>query len=159
MKINTSVSPSNDVLNVAGTLTYAGTLKVAIAGGTLAAGESFQLFTAGTYSGSFSATNLQSAGPGLGWIWNPANGTLSVIQVVNVNPTNITATVSGNTLNLAWPADHTGWRLLAETNSLAVGLNPNTNAWFAVPGSASVNSESITMDPNQATVFYRLVYP
>jgi hypothetical protein len=31
------------------------------------------------------------------------------------------------------------------------------NAWVAVPGSAFVNSESITMDPNQGTVFYRLV--
>jgi hypothetical protein len=49
--------------------------------------------------------------------------------------------------------------LLAQTNSTAVGLNPNTNAWVTVPGSASVNSENITMDPNQGTVFYRLVYP
>jgi hypothetical protein len=67
--------------------------------------------------------------------------------------------VSGNNLNLSWPPDHTGWRLLVQTNSLSNGLNENSNAWFTVPGSASVNSENITMDPKQGTVFYRLVYP
>jgi hypothetical protein len=124
-------------------------------------GDTFKLFTTtGVISGSFSATNLPVLGGGLGWnTANLANGILSVVNGVNTNPTNITAVVSGNTLSLSWPADHLGWRLLVQTNSLAVGLNPNTNAWVAVPGSASVDSESITMDPQQGTVFYRLVYP
>lgn len=106
------------------------------------------------------ATNLPVLGAGLAWVTtNLANGVLSVFATVNPNPTNITASVSGNTLTLSWPADHTGWRLLVQTNSVGSGLNPAANAWFTVPGSTSVNSESITVDPSQGTVFYRLVYP
>lgn len=159
MKLNTAGVPSNDQLAVAGTLNYGGTLKVISLGGTYTAGEVFQLFTAGAFSGSFSATNLAPPAPGYGLTWNPANGTVTVIQTVNTNPTNITTALTGNTLTLSWPADHTGWRLLAQTNTLANGLNPNPAAWSTVPGSASTNSESITMDPRQATVFYRLVFP
>jgi autotransporter-associated beta strand protein len=159
MKLNKTVSPSNDVLNVAGTLTYGGTLKVSSLGGAFTAGDSFQLFTAASYAGSFSATNLPTGG-GLTWSWNPANGTLTVVTGgVNSNPTNITATVSGNVLTLSWPADHTGWTLQAQTNSLGAGLNPNAAAWFNVPGSASVNTINVTMDPAKGTVFYRLVLP
>jgi hypothetical protein len=159
MKLNKTVSPSNDVLNVAGTLTYGGTLKVSSLGGAFTAGDSFQLFTAASYAGSFSATNLPTGG-GLTWSWNPANGTLTVVTGgVNSNPTNITATVSGNVLTLSWPADHTGWTLQAQTNSLGAGLNPNPGAWFAVTGSTTVNTVNVTMDPAKGTVFYRLVLP
>ena len=155
---------TNDVLNVAstGTLTVGGTLNVTLLGGGFVAGDSFTLFNApGGYSGTFSATNLPALGGGLGWdTRNLANGVLSVVAgAVNTNPTNITATVSGNTLNLSWPADHTGWRLLVQTNSAGSGLNTNPNAWFAVPGSDSVNSVSIPTDPKKGSVFYRLVYP
>ncbi len=161
MKVSRVLGATNDVLNISGTLVEGGTLNVTSLGGTYVAGDTFKLFTTtGAISGSFSATNLPALGGGLGWVTtNLANGILTVVNAVNTNPTNITALVSGNMLTLSWPADHLGWRLLVQTNSLAVGLNPNTNAWVAVPGSASVNSESITLDPNQGTVFYRLVYP
>jgi hypothetical protein len=97
---------------------------------------------------------------GVAWVTtNLVNGILSVVATVNTNPTNIVATVSGSTLTLTWPTDHIGWRLLAQTNSLSVGLNSNTNDWFTVPGSTSVHTENFTVDPNQGTVFYRLVYP
>jgi hypothetical protein len=78
---------------------------------------------------------------------------------VNPNPTNLVASLSGRVLTLSWPSDHTGWRLLVQTNSMGSGLNPATNAWYTVSGSASTNSETITIDPAQGTVFYRMVYP
>ena len=91
----------------------------------------------------------------LGWVTtNLANGILKVVATVNLNPTNITVTVSGNTLTLTWPADHLGWTLL--TNS--VGLTA-TSSWFPVAGSASVTNEVITIDPGKTNVFYRMVYP
>jgi len=37
-------------------------------------------------------------------------------------------------------------------------LNPDTNAWFPVSGGID-GSNSITIDPTQPTVFFRLVYP
>jgi hypothetical protein len=88
------------------------------------------------------------------------DGTLRIVTGgPSTTPTPITATVSGSSLHLAWPADHTGWRLVVQTNSLSVGLNPSTNAWTTVPGSTTVDQATITIDPTQPTVFYRLVYP
>jgi autotransporter-associated beta strand protein len=153
-KLNRSASPSNDVMNVNGNLTYAGTLAVQNLGGTYALGDTFKLYNvAGTTGGTFSATNLPSVGPGLGLSWNQATATLTVIQTVNPNPTNITAVVSGSTLTLSWPVDHTGWYLQAQTNSLSTGLGTN---WVDVAGSSSVNSVMIPVDPSKGAVFYRL---
>jgi hypothetical protein len=154
MDINASAS-LKDALN-AGNITYGGTLTVTNLAGTPASGNSFKLFTAGSYSSNFAVTNLPALGAGLNWSWNPANGTLSVVSGMNPNPTNITASVSGNVLTLFWPLDHTGWTLQCQTNVLGAGLNPNAGAWTPVPGSTSVNTTNITIDPSQPTVFYRL---
>ncbi len=66
------------------------------------------------------------------------------------NPTNITASASGNTLTIAWPADHIGWILQAKTNSLSAGQ------WFDLPGSDAVNAVLIPINPANTSVFYRL---
>ena len=50
-------TPVNDQV-VATNVTYGGTLKVTGAGGAFVAGDVFKLFSAGSYSGSFSQTNL-----------------------------------------------------------------------------------------------------
>jgi hypothetical protein len=66
------------------------------------------------------------------------------------NATNVTASVSGNTLTIAWPADHLGWILQAQTNGLGSGQ------WFDVPGSDDINSLPIPINPANPAVFYRL---
>ena len=66
------------------------------------------------------------------------------------NPTNITASVSSNTLTIAWPADHIGWILQAQTNGLSSGQ------WFDLPGSDVVNAVVIPINPANTSVFYRL---
>ena len=81
---------------------------------------------------------------------------LSAVSTVNINPSNITSSVSGNLLTLSWPADHTGWRLQVQTNAISAGLQGN---WVDVPGSTSVNTVNITINPANGTVFYRMVYP
>jgi hypothetical protein len=70
--------------------------------------------------------------------------------------TPLTTSVSGNTLTLTWPADHLGWRVVCQTNDLSTGLS---GAWLPVPGSDSVTSLPIQIDPANPTVFYKLVYP
>jgi autotransporter-associated beta strand protein len=85
-----------------------------------------------------------------GFITGPGN--LQAQSSIAINPTNIAFTVSGGRLTLSWPADHTGWRLQAQTNSL--GTN-----WFNVPGVTATDSLSLPLDPINGTVFYRLVYP
>ena len=78
---------------------------------------------------------------------------------VNTTPTNIVASVSGNNLTLSWPPDHTGWRLLMQTNNLANGVSSNTNDWGTVAGSSATNQIIAPIDPTKKTEFYRLVYP
>jgi hypothetical protein len=81
---------------------------------------------------------------------------LTGLVFVNTDPAtaNFTASVSGQTLNFSWAADHKGWQLY--TN--AVGLTA-TGSWYPVPGSANGTSQSITVDPTQPNVFFQLRYP
>ena len=72
---------------------------------------------------------------------------------VNLDPTNLTMSANGNQLSLSWPADHLGWRLQVQTNSLSTGLGTN---WVDIPGSTSITSTNIAVDPSAPTVFYRL---
>ncbi len=84
------------------------------------------------------------------------SGNLQVAVPVATNPTNITVTVSGGNLILTWPADHTGWRLQTQTNSLATGLSAN---WVDVPNTDSVNAVTNAINAANGSVFYRMVYP
>jgi autotransporter-associated beta strand protein len=155
MEINAGTVACDQVVQVS-TLTYNGTLTVTNTGGTLAIGQTFPLFSATTYAGNFTATNLPALNSSMKWQWTPATGTLAVVAAVNTTPTNLTVAVSAGNLNLSWPADHTGWRLQAQTNSQSIGLRTN---WATVPGSTTVNSMSFPMDPANGAVFFRMVYP
>jgi autotransporter-associated beta strand protein len=84
------------------------------------------------------------------------SGSLEVAVAVATNPTNLTATVSGGNLILSWPADHTGWHLQVQTNSLASGLGTN---WVDVPNTDSVNAVTNAVNAANGSVFYRMVYP
>ncbi|HSY18671.1 MAG TPA: autotransporter-associated beta strand repeat-containing protein, partial [Candidatus Acidoferrales bacterium] len=157
-KLNRTGSATNDVLAVNGALALGGTLNVSVLAGTPVANDVYTLFTAtGGISGTFAATNLPTLSGGLAWdTTNLFNGVLHIVQTVNTASTNITTVVSGNLLTLSWPADHTGWRLQVQTNTLGTGLNTN---WVDVAGSTTVNSVNVTMNPANGTVFYRMVYP
>jgi autotransporter-associated beta strand protein len=153
--IEISKSPlTNDQLRVAGTLTYGGTLTVVNLGGTLAAGDSFHLFNATSAAGDFAVTNLPALDPGFAWDFNGASGTVSVINAVATNPTNITFSVAGGNLTLAWPSGHTGWTLEAQTNTLGVGLSTNWTPYDG--GFTTTNSAVVPIGPALPTVFFRL---
>ena len=97
------------------------------------------------------------------------SGALSSLQISNIeaqlmaaygavnnlpyNPTNITALVVGNNLQLSWPANYTGWILETQTNSLSAGLGTN---WVPVANSTTVNTVTVPIVPGNASVFYRL---
>jgi fibronectin-binding autotransporter adhesin len=83
-------------------------------------------------------------------------GSLAIGVSVATNPTNVTFSVSGNTLSLSWPSSHLGWVLQSQTNSLSTGLSTN---WVDVAGSGSMTSTNITIDPTRPTQFYRLRRP
>lgn len=153
---------TNDLLLATGpaatTITYGGTLVLTNISGSLASTDTFKLFNATNYAGTFSAVLPAVPAPGLGWNTNTlaTDGTLRLVATVNLTPTNVTAVVSGNQLTLSWPSDHTGWHLQAQTNSLSAGLGTN---WVTIPNTDQSNQYTTTIDPTQGTVFYRMVYP
>jgi alpha-L-fucosidase len=62
----------------------------------------------------------------------------------------------GKQIQLSWPADYTGWRLEAQTNSLGAGLGTN---WTTIAASTNINQINISIGPANGSVFFRLVYP
>src|SRR5262249_53644965 len=116
MKINRAGAPTSDKLVAQSITIPAGaTLTVTNIGNTnLAPGDPFTLFSP-VPSGSFPTVNLPPLPcGGVAWTNKLAiNGTIAVTGTpcVNLTPTNITAVVVGNMLQLSWPADHVGWTL------------------------------------------------
>jgi hypothetical protein len=152
-----SKSPvTNDLLQVASTLAYGGTLTVSNLGGALAPGDTFKLFSAATYTGSFTATNLPALRLGQGWKFTGTNGTLTLLQLIATYPTNLNFTISSNVLQITWPADHIGWTLQAQTNALDTGLGAN---WVSLAGTANSNSFLAPLTTTNGAVFYRLKFP
>jgi autotransporter-associated beta strand protein len=75
---------TNDLAKIFGALTNGGTLIVTNTGPTaLSAGDSFKLFDAASYSGSFANVILPPLDPGLAWNKSTlnTNGTISVVAV------------------------------------------------------------------------------
>ena len=102
---------------------------------------------AGSYS--LTADAVYTGGPAV----SPAVG---IYVGIATNPPSLDASVISGTLNLSWPADHTGWELEAQTNSPGKGLSAN---WTIVSTSTSTNTMVIPFSPANGSVFYRLVYP
>ncbi len=114
MKLNKSVSPSNDVLNATGSLNYGGTLVVTNLGSTLAPGDSFQLFNGGV-TGNFTSVVLPSLPSGLTWNTNSLNSGLLSVNI----PLLITnLAVSGTSLEIQGTGGGAGlpYVLLTSTN-------------------------------------------
>ena len=154
-------SPTNDAVTGLTSLKFGGTLIVTNIGVTaLTDGDTFPIFSATSYTGAFAATNLPPLGNNLYWTNRLAvNGTLAVVTGISTAPTNLVWSVSGTNLFLSWPSDHTGWRLLVQTNSLPNGVSLDTNDWATVANSALTNQISVPLDAALPMEFYRLIYP
>ena len=66
------------------------------------------------------------------------------------NPVAISASNASGQLQFSWPADHTGWQLQSQTNSLSMGLGTN---WINIPGSIQTNQISVTLGAANGSVF------
>ncbi|MGN6554879.1 MAG: beta strand repeat-containing protein [Verrucomicrobiota bacterium] len=97
----------NDQIRASGatptTITYAGTLALTNLSGSLAPGDTFKLFSASNYVGSFSAIIPETPGFGLGWDTNAlaTSGTLAVVAVAVPVPQITTFGVAGGNLTLS----------------------------------------------------------
>ena len=110
---------TNDQIQVAGPLTYGGSLTVSNVGpAALTAGNSFQLFSAAGYGGTFAALTLPALEAGLSWTNKLlVNGSIEVIGVAL--PKFSTISLSG-------------------TNVVITGANGVSNAPYAVLTSTNV---------------------
>ena len=145
-----------DLVTGVSAVTYGGTLVLKNVGAPLKANDSFKLFTAGSYTGSFT---VQAVTPGQTVTWDlsslSVDGTVKVASAVaDVVP--ITASVSADgSLSITWPVGGTGWILQQQVNTLAVGI---TNNWVNVAGSSSTNAMKLPIDTTSGAVFYRLTH-
>jgi hypothetical protein len=84
------------------------------------------------------------------------NSTEISARPMSFAPTQLSFAAAGNQLQLAWPADHTGWRLQSQTNSLAIGLGTN---WGDVANATQTNLLTLPVNATNGAVFFRLVSP
>ena len=154
-----SKTPSNNSrVYVSGTLTFGGTLVVSNAGTVaLAGGDSFNLFTAGSYAGSFSAILPTVPGPGL--IWDTSHlgttgtlgviaGTLPVFKSIGLNGSNLVMGGVGGTVN--------GRYYVLTSTNLALPL-----AQWLVVATNQMNSNGVflftnALQPGVPRMFYSL---
>ena len=148
---------TSDLLYVSGTLNYGGTLVLTNLSGTPAEGDSFQLFTAGVYNGSFTAIVPATPGPGLTWNTNNlSSGMLSIS-----GPPAITSfQISGSSLTVqgAFGPPNQQFALLASTN-VTLPLNqwtPLDSNFFDGNGNFNLTT---TINPTLPQQFYRLRTP
>ncbi|TAK98263.1 MAG: hypothetical protein EPO07_12245 [Verrucomicrobia bacterium] len=152
MELNKTAG-TNDTVRGLSSVTYGGTLSLTNLAGTLTGGETFKLFSASSYSGTFAS--LTPSSPGANLVWNTNSlATDGTLRVITTTTTNLTLNLAGSVLALSWPVDHFGWRL--ETNAVSLA---NSNAWFTLNGSTLTNQVFVTIDPAQTNVFFRLKFP
>ncbi len=153
------------------TLTSNGQIKLSWAASTNATSYNVKQATVsgGAYTTSTNVTDLIYTNTGL------INGTLYYFVVSAVNSfgesTNsaqvsarpvstaspqITFGNNGGQIFVGWPADHTGWRLQTQTNSIDEGLGTN---WVNMSGSDVTNQIFIPIDTVNGSAFFRLVSP
>jgi len=149
MELSRELGLTNDVLNVAGTLTAGGTLQLAVAGTTpLQVNDTFDLLNAGFLTGTFTSI-VPPAGVTLDTTQLYVDGTVRVTAVAAGQPT-LGVVQVGNTLQFSWSG--TGYKLQAQTNTVGVGLSNN---WADYPGGGS-SGVIAPIDNAKGTVFFRL---
>jgi hypothetical protein len=106
----------NDEVQAGAGITYGGTLSLDnISGAALAAGNSFQIFSAASYAGSFSS--ITPATPGSGLVWNTSQLNIGVLNV-EAAPGITSVTESGGNLIFSGSNGTPGgtFHVLATTN-------------------------------------------
>jgi autotransporter-associated beta strand protein len=174
-------SGTSDRLDVSGTLTLGGLLAVSNLNGSLASGDSFKIFDAGNYAGSFSVTNLPALSGTLQWNLSQLNtsGTMVVVDPASAPPapTGLTATAGDAQVTLSWTPSvgatsyivkrgtlsggpYTSMVTNATTSYVNTGLLNGTTYYYVVTAAnalgESANSSQKSATPAAAVVSYQV---
>ncbi len=87
---------------------------------------------------------------------NNASAPVGISVMPATNAPNVAFSETGSTLQLSWPADHTGWLLQVQTNANTIGLSSN---WITVTNSMTTNGMVVPIQTWNGGAFYRLIYP
>ena len=139
---------TNDEVEAAASITYGGTLNLAnVSGSPLAAGNSFQIFGAATYSGSFAS--ITPASPGAGLAWNTSqlsSGIISVVASAAGPIVNSTYTSGGNFIFSGTGGTNSGTYYVLTSTNLLTPLSQwtpvATNSFNGTGGFSVTNSLS-----------------
>jgi hypothetical protein len=146
----------NDEVQAGETVTYGGTLSlVNISGAPLAAGNSFQIFSAGSYAGSFSSITPATPGPGLVWGTSQLNiGFLNVVAATSEPAISSVTESAGNLVFSGTNGTASGTYYVLTTTNLATTnwVRLTTNS-FGANGSFSVTNAISAGTPAR---FYRI---
>ncbi|TAL07403.1 MAG: hypothetical protein EPO07_00245 [Verrucomicrobia bacterium] len=155
VEVDTSASPSNDLVVVTGTLTNAGTGTVTVTnlGPTLNTGDKFTLFSKPVQNGG----DLIISGGGVSWINDLAtDGSITVASAGCGTPIPLNVTPSVGSFLFSWTNGL--FKLQAQTNNIGTGIVTNDSAWFDYPGGGS-SPVTVTIDSGNGCVFFRLLKP
>jgi len=127
-------SGTKDLLDASGALTYGGTLVVTNLNGSLVDGDSFKIFDAGSYAGSFSSLNLPPLAPSLMWYTDTliSSGTISVVSTNFTIPQSLTW--AGDGVANVWDFTALNW---IGTNALPRAFANGDTVTFNNAGSIS----------------------
>jgi hypothetical protein len=162
-RLNKALAQSNDIVAVSGVLTNLGPGVITVTNVNsalpLAVGDTFYLFSEAVSNGAA----LTVTGGGMNWTNHLAvDGSITALSAVSTianYPTNMTFNFNGSSLQIGWPATHQGWILQSQTNALGTGLTPASNAWHDIIITASGTNASISINPANPTVYFRLRHP
>jgi len=149
MLLNRTNAQTASLITGISSLTNGGTLTITNFGDALQAGDTFTLFSAANYIGSFAVTNLPSLSSGLVWDLSKLaqNGTITVGQVPTITaaPTSQVVECSGNATftvaGIGYPAPTFQWSVNGSPASGATATSFTTNN---VHGAGSVYAISVT---------------
>jgi hypothetical protein len=159
IEVNKTSGARDQVVGVSNVI-YGGELVVSNLAGTLAAGDSFTIFTAASSSGSF-ANITPAPGPGLAWNFNPTTGVLSVVSAANVQLLSFTSDGSGGiSASGSGGVPFATYVVVTETNMATpvVSWIPIYTNAFDAGGNFSITISNALLAP-ELRRFYLLVTP
>ncbi len=149
---------TNDMAKVFGALTNGGTLIVTNIGGTqFAAGDTFQLFNAASYSGIFSSVQFPPLPFGLAWNTNALNSAGIISVVLTTTPVIGAISISGSSLALSGTGGvgNANFILLGATN-IAMPLTNWTSLLTNQFDTGGDFNSTNSLGTNSPQSFYRL---
>jgi hypothetical protein len=147
-------APSLSSTNTTLTNYYGGNLIIINSGVVPVSGNSYKFFSASNYAGAFASTSFPSLPAGLSWIDNlVTSGSIAVTGAILGKPT-LVLSRNGVVLTLSWDSTtFPGYRVEDQTNSAGIHSNWNPT------GSGTVSPYSVTINPANPPVFFRLSNP